>query len=155
MKPRPPTTLPRKLAGFGRVRPLKFRKLIAAAKTAQRNAYAPYSKFRVGAALLTKSGKVYTGVNVENASYGLTICAERVAIGKAVSEGHRKFVAIAVVAPQTRLTPCGACRQALAEFGDCVVICADSRNPRRVRQYRLADLLPEMFTLTTSSSRRR
>ena len=95
---------------------LKFRKLIAAAKAAQRNAHAPYSKFRVGAALLTRSGKVYTGVNVENASYGLTNCAERVAVGKAVSEGHRQFQAIAVVAPSTALSPCGACRQVLAEF---------------------------------------
>jgi cytidine deaminase len=126
---------------------LKFRKLIAAAKATQRNAHAPYSKFRVGAALLTKSGKVYTGVNVENASYGLTNCAERVAVGKAVSEGHRQFQAIAVVAPSTALSPCGACRQVLAEFGDCVVICADSRNMRRVRIHLLSELLPHTFKL--------
>jgi cytidine deaminase len=128
-------------------RPLKFRKLIAAAKAAQRNAHAPYSKFRVGAALLTKSGKVYTGVNVENASYGLTNCAERVAVGKAVSEGHRKFQAIAVVAPSAALSPCGACRQVLAEFGECVVICADSRNTRRLRIHLLSELLPHTFKL--------
>ena len=127
--------------------PLKFRKLLAAAKVAQRNAHAPYSKFRVGAALLTKSGKVYTGVNVENASYGLTNCAERVAVGKAVSEGHRKFQAIAVVAPSAALSPCGACRQVLAEFGDCVVICADSRNTRRLRIHLLSELLPHTFKL--------
>jgi cytidine deaminase len=126
---------------------LKFRKLIAAAKAVQRNAHAPYSKFRVGAALLTKSGKVYTGVNVENASYGLTNCAERVAVGKAVSEGHRQFQAIAVVAPSIALSPCGACRQVLAEFGDCVVICADSRNLRRVRIHLLSELLPHTFKL--------
>ena len=126
---------------------LKFRRLIAAAKAAQRNAHAPYSKFRVGAALLTKSGKLYTGVNVENASYGLTNCAERVAVGKAISEGHRKFQAIAVVAPSTALSPCGACRQVLAEFGDCVVICADSRNMRRVRIHWLSELLPHTFKL--------
>ena len=126
---------------------LKFRKLMAAAKAAQRNAHAPYSKFRVGAALLTKSGKVFTGVNVENASYGLTNCAERVAVGKAVSEGHRKFQAIAVVAPSTALSPCGACRQVLAEFGDCVVICADSRNLRRIRIHLLSELLPHTFKL--------
>ena len=126
---------------------LKFRKLIAAARAAQRNAHAPYSKFRVGAALLTKSGKVFTGVNVENASYGLTNCAERVAVGKAVSEGHRKFEAIAVVAPSTALSPCGACRQVLAEFGDCVVICADSRNTRRLRIHLLSELLPHTFKL--------
>ena len=126
---------------------LKFRKLIATAKAAQRNAHAPYSKFRVGAALLTKSGQVYTGVNVENASYGLTNCAERVAVGKAVSEGHRKFQAIAVVAPSTALSPCGACRQVLAEFGECVVICADSRNTRRLKIHLLSELLPHTFKL--------
>jgi cytidine deaminase len=126
---------------------LKFRKLIAAAKAAQRHAHAPYSRFRVGAALLTKSGRLYTGVNVENASYGLTNCAERVAVGKAVSEGHRQFQAIAVVAPSAALSPCGACRQVLAEFGDCVVICADSRNMRRVRIHRLSELLPHTFKL--------
>jgi cytidine deaminase len=126
---------------------LKFRKLLAAAKAAQRNAHAPYSRFRVGAALLTKSGKVYTGVNVENASYGLTNCAERVAVGKAVSEGHRKFQAIAVVAPSAALSPCGACRQVLAEFGECVVICADSRNTRRLRIHLLSELLPHTFKL--------
>jgi cytidine deaminase len=127
--------------------PFKFRKLLVAAKAAQRNAHAPYSKFRVGAALLTKSGKVYTGVNVENASYGLTNCAERVAVGKAVSEGHRKFRAIAVVAPSTALSPCGACRQVLAEFGECVIICADSRNTRRMRIHLLSELLPHTFKL--------
>jgi len=126
---------------------LKFRKLIALAKAAQKNAHAPYSKFRVGAALLTKSGKVYTGVNVENASYGLTNCAERVAIGKAVSEGHRKFQAIVCVAPSASLSPCGACRQVLAEFGEMVVICADSRNTKRVRINLLSELLPHTFKL--------
>lgn len=127
--------------------PSQFRKLIAAAKAAQRNAHAPYSKFRVGAALLTKSGKVYTGVNVENASYGLTVCAERTAVFKAVSEGHRKFSAIAVVAPSASLSPCGACRQVLAEFGEMVVICTDSRNPQRFRLYLLSELLPHAFRL--------
>ena len=124
-----------------------YRKLITAAKTAQRKAHAPYSKFRVGAALLTKSGKIFTGVNVENASYGLTNCAERVAIGKAVSEGHRKFRALAVVAPSRALSPCGACRQVLAEFGQMIVICADSRNLRLIRVYLLSDLLPHAFQL--------
>ena len=90
---------------------------------------------------------MYTGVNVENASYGLTICAERVAVGKAVSDGHRKFRALAVVAPSAALSPCGACRQVLAEFGDMVVICADSRNLRRVRVHRLSELLPHAFEL--------
>ena len=125
----------------------QFRKLLAAAKSAQRRAHAPYSKFHVGAALLTKSGKIVTGCNVENASYGLTICAERVAITKAVSEGHRKFKAIAVVAPSNALSPCGACRQVLAEFGEMVVVCADSRNPRKVRLHLLSELLPHAFKL--------
>lgn len=127
--------------------PQQFHRLIAAARAARRNAYAPYSKFRVGAALLTKGGKVYTGANMENASYGLTICAERIAIGQAVSEGHRKFPAIAIVAPGPNPTPCGACRQVLAEFGECVVICADARHPRRVRLYLLSELLPSAFKL--------
>ena len=132
--------------------PATLRRLIAAAQAARRHAHAPYSRFRVGAALLTASsnglpasGKVYTGVNVENASYGLTICAERVAIGKAVSEGHRSFRAIAIAAPGANPAPCGACRQVLAEFGDCLVICVDSRHPRRVRIYQLAELLPHAF----------
>ncbi|HUJ09204.1 MAG TPA: cytidine deaminase [Verrucomicrobiae bacterium] len=125
----------------------RFNTLIAAAKAVQKNAHAPYSKFRVGAALLAKNGKVYTGVNVENASYGLTNCAERGALGKAVSDGQRKFAAIAVVAPSSTLSPCGACRQALAEFGDMVVVCADSRNLRKQRVYRVSELLPHAFKL--------
>src|SRR5213594_1803495 len=125
----------------------EFRKLIAAAKTAQHRAHAPYSKFRVGAALLTKTGKVYTGCNVENASYGLTICAERVAVTKAASEGHRKFQAIAVVAPSAALSPCGACRQVLAEFGEMVVVCADARRTQNFRLYLLSELLPHAFRL--------
>jgi len=124
-----------------------YRKLLAAARRAQRRAHAPYSKFRVGAALWTKSGKIFTGCNVENASYGLTNCAERTAVFKAVSEGHRKFKAIAVVAPSDALSPCGACRQVLAEFGEMVVICADSRNARRVRIHLLSELLPHTFRL--------
>ena len=126
---------------------IRHQKLIATALSARRNAHAPYSKFRVGAALLTRSGKVYTGVNVENASYGLTNCAERVAVGKALSEGHRKFQALAVAGPGTVLSPCGACRQVLSEFGDCVVICVDSRNTKRVRVNLLSELLPHSFKL--------
>jgi len=122
-------------------------RLIRRALTAQKNAHAPYSKFRVGAALLTKSGQVYTGCNVENASYGLTICAERVALTKAVSEGHRQFQAIAVVCPSAKPTPCGACRQFLAEFGDLEIICADSRNVKRFQSFRLSELLPHAFEL--------
>lgn len=94
------------------------KQLIEAAREAREKAYCPYSKFKVGAALLAESGKIYTGVNVENASYGLTNCAERTALFKAVSEGERKFKAIAVVldAPDFG-APCGACRQVIYEFG--------------------------------------
>ena len=124
-----------------------LKKLLAAAQAARRHAYAPYSKFRVGAAVLTMDGKIFNGCNVENASYGLTICAERVAITKAISEGERKFQAIAIVAPCTLPTPCGACRQVLAEFGDLQVVCADSRQLSTAKLYRLAELLPAAFRL--------
>ena len=124
-----------------------FRDLVAAAVAARRHAYAPYSRFKVGAALLTAQGRLYTGANVENASYGLSLCAERVALAKAVSDGQVKFRALAVVAAQTGLTPCGACRQVLAEFGDFPVICADARRPRRATVYRVSELLPHAFQL--------
>src|ERR1700738_3848957 len=98
--------------------------LIQAAEQARENAHAPFSNFRVGAALRAKSGRVYTGCNIENASYGLTCCAERVAIFKAISEGERGFDAIAVVSDTESLTPpCGACRQIIWEFcGDAQVV---------------------------------
>jgi cytidine deaminase len=118
--------------------------LVSLAAEARKKAHAPYSNFAVGAALLAKSGRVYTGCNVENASYGLSICAERVAVFKAVSEGEREFEAIAVVT-ENGVTPCGACRQVLMEFGDDIqVIVADTAGHRRV--FALADLLPEGFT---------
>jgi cytidine deaminase len=125
----------------------QLRALIAAAKSAQRRAHAPYSKFRVGAALLAGNGKIFTGCNVENASYGLTICAERVAVGNAVSAGCRQFKAIAIVAPAAKVAPCGACRQVLAEFGDFVVVCADSRRARCVEMFSVSELLPHAFRL--------
>ncbi|HCC08125.1 MAG TPA: cytidine deaminase [Clostridiales bacterium] len=93
------------------------RKLIEAAKEVMKNSYSPYSNFKVGSALLTESGKIYTGCNVENASYGATNCAERTAIFKAVSEGERKIKAIAIVSSSNEYTyPCGICRQVIAEF---------------------------------------
>jgi len=117
--------------------------LIVLAAEARRNAYTPYSHYAVGAALLTASGQVHTGCNVENASYGLTICAERTAVVKAVAEGEREFVAIAVVS-DNGATPCGACRQVLAEFGpDMWVLVADAVG--NYRTYRLRDLLPDSF----------
>jgi len=117
--------------------------LIAKAMGAREKAHAPYSNFAVGAALLAKSGRVYTGCNVENASYGLSICAERTAVFKAVSEGERDFEAIAVVT-ENGVTPCGACRQVLMEFGeDIQVIVADETG--RYRVFGLQELLPEAF----------
>jgi len=121
--------------------------LVAAAEAARARAYAPYSRFQVGAALEADDGRVFTGCNVENASFGLTNCAERVALTKAVSEGHRQFKAIAVVAPSAALSPCGACRQVLAEFGEMVVVCTDSRNPRKLQVHLLSELLPHAFEL--------
>ena len=119
--------------------------LIAAAKHARDNAHAPYSNFRVGAALRAQSGQVYTGCNVENATYGLTICAERVAIFKAISEGERGFDAIAVVADTDALTPpCGACRQIIWEFcGDVEIILANLKG--QVETHRASALFPKPF----------
>ena len=111
-----------------------YDKLVAAAKAVRENAHAPYSNFRVGAALRAKSGRVYTGCNVENSTYGLTVCAERVAIFKAISEGERGFDAIAVVADTDTLTPpCGACRQLIWEFcGDVDIILANLKGQTEV-----------------------
>ncbi len=104
-----------------------IRRLIRAADEVRKNAYAPYSGYHVGAAVFTKSGMVFSGCNVENASYGLTNCAERSAIFTAIGEGHREFVAIAVVTDQG-WSPCGACRQVIREFGDNIaVIIADGK----------------------------
>ncbi|MBQ9694581.1 MAG: cytidine deaminase [Kiritimatiellae bacterium] len=89
--------------------------LLRAARTVAENAYAPYSKFTVGAAIMADDGRIFTGCNVENVSFGLTVCAERIALFKAVSEGVRHFTALALCAPES-VTPCGACRQVLAEF---------------------------------------
>ena len=123
----------------------EFDALISAAKQARENAHAPFSNFRVGAALRAKSGRVYTGCNVENASYGLTCCAERVAIFKAVSEGEHGFDAIAVVADTDVLTPpCGACRQVIWEFcGDVPVVMANLHG--KIEHERSGALLPKPF----------
>jgi cytidine deaminase len=122
--------------------------LLAAARAARENAVATFSKFRVGAALRAKSGKVYTGCNVENASYGLTICAERVAIFKALSEGERGFDAIAVVTDAEKLTPpCGACRQIIWEFcGDAEVILGNLKGKTEV--HRMSALFPLPFDIS-------
>ncbi len=123
--------------------------LLEAAARAARAAYAPYSGFRVGAAVRTCSGRVYIGANVENASYGLTVCAERVAVFKAVSEGERCISEIAVYFPDSEepLPPCGACLQVMAEFAgpETRIIMAGSRGRRR--EARLGELLPSAFKL--------
>jgi len=117
--------------------------LVDLACAAREKAYAPYSKFAVGAALLTRSGKVFTGANVENASYGLSICAERSAVFAAVSAGETEFEAIAVVT-ENGGSPCGACRQVLSEFGlETRVIIAD--NERNQTHWTVGDLLPNAF----------
>lgn len=121
----------------------EIQKLVTAATKAREAAYVPYSQFAVGAALLASSGKIYTGCNVENASYGLTVCAERNALFHAVAQGERRFTAVAVVT-QNGVTPCGACRQVLAEFNaQLTVIVADIAGGRCV--YNLAELLPDAF----------
>jgi cytidine deaminase len=119
-------------------------RLVELAAEARKAAYVPYSHFPVGAALRSEGGTVYTGCNVENASYGLTICAERNAVAHAVAEGERRFDVIAVVT-ENGVTPCGMCRQVLAEFGQAMtVIVADAAGNRRI--YSIADLLPAAFT---------
>jgi cytidine deaminase len=122
--------------------------LLDAARRARENAVAPFSKFQVGAAVRAKSGKIYSGCNVENASYGLTICAERVAIFKALSEGERGFTAIAVVTDTDQLTPpCGACRQIIWEFcGDAEVILGNLKGMTEL--HRMAALLPRPFDVS-------
>ena len=114
---------------------------------ARNNAYAPYSGFKVGAALLCKNGKVYKGCNIENASYPVTLCAERAAIASAISDGNTEFSAIVIVGGDDFCPPCGMCRQALAEFadGDFTVVLAKSENELKV--YKLSELLPETFVL--------
>jgi cytidine deaminase len=118
--------------------------LVEQALEARERAYAPYSGYKVGAALLGKSGKIYTGCNVENAVYPLCICAERTAVVKAVSEGEDKFVAIAV-ASKNGGSPCGACRQVLREFGEeTVVLISDDKG--NCRETKLGELLPDSFS---------
>jgi len=119
--------------------------LIDLANDARKRAYVPYSNYPVGAAVRTKSGRIYTGVNVENAAYPQTMCAERVAIFKAVSEGESEFDVIAVVTNNGG-SPCGGCRQVMAEFGlDTIVLIADGHGKQQ-KEMTVSDLLPEAFT---------
>lgn len=123
--------------------------LISYAKKAMGNAYAPYSGFSVGAALLTTDGEIFTGCNVENASYGASICAERCAILKAVSEGYTSFEKIAIVSSCNNLTyPCGICRQFLSEFMDDDSIIVLVNDNEEIKEYTLGYLMPYSFNLT-------
>ena len=124
-------------------------KLITAARKAMKYAHAPYSKYKVGAALLCKDGSIYSGCNVENASYGLTVCAERTALLKAVSDGKRKFSAIAITSTGKKAQPypCGACRQAMAEFCDKNFVIIVLHPSGRYATTSLGELLPNSFAL--------
>ncbi|HUW63322.1 MAG TPA: cytidine deaminase [Spirochaetia bacterium] len=128
---------------------LALEKLINAAEGARERAYAPYSGFKVGAALATTEGRVYSGCNVENASFGLTVCAERVALFKAVSAGERDFAVLALVATSDDICPCGACLQVLAEFAPRLKLVLPS--PGGYRETTLEELLPCAFRLTGHS----
>lgn len=129
------------------MRKISKQALVRAALKARLRAVAPYSRFKVGAALLTVRGEIITGGNVESASYGLTCCAERVALFKALSEGKHRFAAIAVVARVSGgPMPCGACRQLLAEYApQAVVWVADSRESAEIHEFKVAELLPAAF----------
>lgn len=122
--------------------------LINAALAARANAFAPYSKFQVGAAIEDSGGRIHTGCNIENATYGLTVCAERVAVCKAISEGARKFRRVVIAADTDVLTPpCGACRQILWEFcGDVDIILVNLRG--KTETYRLKELFPKPFDVS-------
>ncbi|MEK4424554.1 cytidine deaminase [Solibacillus sp. FSL K6-1523] len=126
---------------------MNMEQLIAQSKVARENAYVPYSKFKVGAALLTEDGNVYHGCNIENASYSMTNCAERTAFFKAVSEGVTKFTAIAIVADTPGpVSPCGACRQVMAEFCSQTMPVYLTNLNGDVQQTTVGDLLPGAFT---------
>ncbi len=124
---------------------MKYRKLIEAAEKAKRFSLAPYSEFRVGAALLARDGKIISGCNIENSSFSLTVCAERTALFKAISDGKRKFSAMAIVSDAGEFTPpCGACRQVIKDLaGDIDIILANRKGETKI--VKLADLLPLPF----------
>lgn len=126
---------------------IRNRELFLKAKEALKNAYAPFSGFTVGAALLTDTGNIYTGVNIENSSIGATICAERTAFVKAISEGEKKFEKIAVVSGEGAVMPCGICRQFMFEFEDDLIIITGN-DEDNLKEYTISELLPEGFRLT-------
>lgn len=125
---------------------VNYEKLLKEAEKARKKAYTPYSKFKVGAAVLTSDGKIFTGCNIENASFGLTVCAERVAILKAISEGSYKFEAIAIIGDTNRpCSPCGACRQVISEFGkDIKIVMSNLKGEVKIKK--ISELLPEAFS---------
>jgi cytidine deaminase len=125
---------------------MDYKELIQAARKAKKNSHSPYSKFRVGAALLTKSGKIYTGCNIENSSYSLTVCAERTALFKAVSEGEKKFLTL-VISTDVKdfISPCGACRQVISDLaGDIDIILTNRVGKTKIMK--MNELLPHPFT---------
>ena len=125
-------------------------RMLRAARAAAKNAYAPFSKFKVGAAVLTTDGRIFSGCNIENSSYGLTMCAERMAIFKAVSAGEREISAVLVYADTAKLTPpCGACLQVISEFSENPEIVL--ANGRATKTYHLLHLLPHAFKLKSSA----
>ena len=126
---------------------MPYQELLEKAMEASKNSYSPYSEFPVGACVLTNSGKTYCGCNFENSSYGLSICAERNAIGTAISNGESGIKAMAIYSPKKdNCTPCGACRQVLSEFGttDTDIVVEDNNE---IKVYKLGELLPEVFSL--------
>lgn len=126
---------------------MTYEELLQAAKNAMKYAYSPYSRFKVGAALLCKGGEIYSGCNIENATFGATNCAERTAVFKAVSEGHKDFEAIAIVSSGGELTfPCGICRQVLAEFAPGIKIILKDPD-EKITIFTLEELLPHSFKL--------
>ncbi len=134
---------------------MRYHKLVAAAQKAKRFSHSPFSKFKVGAAILTHTGRIYTGCNIENSSFSLTICAERTALFKAVSEGQRNFVAVAIAADSaSMIPPCGACRQVLMDLaGDVEVVMTNRRGKKKIA--RLRDLLPHPFLASNLPRRAR
>ena len=130
---------------------MDFKELVEKAKRARGFSYSPYSKFRVGAALLTKTGKIYTGCNIENIGFSPTVCAERTAIFKAISEGEKEFDAIAVISDlETTVYPCGVCRQVMTEFfkPDTPIICADRNGEYKVLKF--SEVMPFAFSELSS-----
>jgi cytidine deaminase len=133
------------LTGVGEVNESIFREMIAVAKEASRQSYSPYSNFRVGAAILAEDGQIFSGCNVENASYGLTICAERNAVFQMAAKGRRKILMVVIYTPtEIPAAPCGACRQVINEFGAEALVVSVCDTEQILRK-RISELLPEAF----------